>query len=115
MHAISRSAVVVRPAQPFLDWLHRVDPTSAHLTLKDLRLEPTIYLLRDWETDEQALKHFAHVSNGIFEEELNGWYRDPSVWPEKRDLNRFLQWFECGFHSMVIDVCDNKCLRHTDM
>ena len=35
--------------------------------------------------------------------------------PEKRDLNAFLQWFECGFHSMVIDICDNKRLRHTDI
>ena len=50
----------------------------------------------------------------IFEEQLNGWYRVPSVWPEKRDLNAFLQWFECSFHSMVIDVCDER-LRHTDM
>ena len=115
MHTVDRSALVVRPAQPFLDWLDRVDPASAHLTLEDLRQEPTIYLLREWKTDEQALKHLAHV-NEIFEEELNGWYRDPSVWPEKRDLNAFLQWFECGFHSMVIDVCDNNNRpRHTGM
>jgi hypothetical protein len=113
MHTINRSAVVVRPAQPFLDWLQRVDPTSAHLT--DLRLEPTIYLLPEWETDEQALEHLADVSHEIFEEELNGWYRVPSVWPDKQDLNAFIQWFECSFHSMVIDVCDNKRLRHTDM
>ena len=33
MDMINRSAIVVRPAQPFLDWLHRVDSTSRHLTL----------------------------------------------------------------------------------
>ena len=37
MDTINRSALVVKPAQPFLDWLHRVDPTSIHLTLEDLR------------------------------------------------------------------------------
>ena len=42
MEAINRSAIVLKPAQPFLDWLHRVDPTSAQLALDDLSLEPTI-------------------------------------------------------------------------
>jgi len=102
MGTINRSALLVKPAQPFLEWLHRVDPTSAHLTLGDLALEPTIYLLPEWETNE------------IFEEQLDGWYRVPTVWPAARDLRAFLLWFDCSFHSMVVDVCDER-LRHTDM
>jgi len=61
MNTINRSALVVKPAQPFLDWLHRVDATSTHLTLDDLRLEPTIYLLPEWETDEEALKYLTRL------------------------------------------------------
>jgi hypothetical protein len=45
MLALKRSAIVVRPKLPFLDWLHAADPTSATLTLTDLRREPTIYLV----------------------------------------------------------------------
>jgi hypothetical protein len=41
---LNRSAVIVTPKQPFLDWLHGVDPTSLDLTLDDVS-EPTIYLL----------------------------------------------------------------------
>jgi len=89
-----------------------VDPTSAHLTLEDLRRKPTIYLLPEWETYEGALDTLANVSNEIFEEQLDGWYRVPSVWPEDRGLKAFLRWFECSFHSMVMDVCDMR-LRHT--
>ena len=113
MDVVNRSAIVVRPAQPFLDWLHRVDPTSAQLTLEELRQEPTIYLLPEWETEDEALEHLAEVSSEIFEEQLNGWYRVPSVWPEDRELNAFLRWFDCSFHSMVFDVCDER-LRHTN-
>ena len=113
MDMVNRSAIVVRPAQPFLDWLHRVDPTSAQLTLEDLRREPTIYLLPEWETEDEALEHLAEVSSEIFIEQLNGWYRVPSVWPEDRELNAFLRWFDCSFHSMVFDVCDER-LRHTN-
>src|SRR5215813_10813684 len=113
MDMVNRSAIVVRPAQPFLDWLHRVDPTSAQLTLEDLRREPTIYLLPEWETEDEALEHLAEVSSEIFKEQLNGWYCVPSVWPEDRELNAFLRWFDCSFHSMVFDVCDER-LRHTN-
>jgi hypothetical protein len=63
MDMVNRSAIVVMPAQPFLDWLHRVDPTSAQLTLQDLRREPTIYLLPEWETEDEALEHLAEVGS----------------------------------------------------
>ena len=55
MDAINRSAIVVRPAQPFLDWLHRVDSTSAHLNVQDLQQEPTIYLVPECDSLDQAL------------------------------------------------------------
>ena len=46
-----------------------------------LQREPTIYLLPEWETERDALEYLACVSNEIFEEPLNGWYRVPAVWP----------------------------------
>ena len=72
MEAINRSAIVVKPAQPFLDWLHRVDPTSAQLTLDDLSLEPTIYLLPECEGKEEAIECLREVCTEIFEEQLDG-------------------------------------------
>jgi hypothetical protein len=51
-----------------------VGPTSAQLTLEDLRREPAIYLVPEWETEEEAFEHLAEVSIEIFEEQLNGWY-----------------------------------------
>jgi hypothetical protein len=48
--------------------------------MDDLRLEPTIYLLREWDTEDEALELLAEVSNVMFEEQLNGWHRVPSVW-----------------------------------
>jgi hypothetical protein len=110
---VNRSAIVVMPAQPLLDWLHRVNPTSAQLTLEDLRREPTIYLLPEWETEEEALEHLAEVSSEIFKDQLNGWYRVASAWPEDRELSAFFRWFDCSFHSMVFYVCDER-LRHTN-
>jgi hypothetical protein len=72
MVTINRCAIVVQPAQPFLDWLHRVDPSSAHLGLRDLRLEPTIYLLPECENREEAIGYLSEVCSEIFEEQLDG-------------------------------------------
>ena len=114
MEMINRSAIVVKPAQPFLNWLHRVDPTSAHLTLDNLRLEPTVYLLPECESKEQAIELLREVCAEIFEEQLNGWYRVPSAWPAERDLNAFLRWFEWSLHSMVVDLADDP-IEHEEI
>ena len=74
------------------------------MTLVDLGLEPTIYLLPESNNEKQALEHLREVSAAIFEEELDGWYRDRSAWPEERGLSTFQRWFEFSFHSMVIDL-----------
>jgi len=42
---LNRSAIVVKPKQPFLDWLHKADPTSDDLTLEDVSNDPAIYLI----------------------------------------------------------------------
>jgi hypothetical protein len=43
MLMLNRSAIVVKPKEPFLDWLHAADPSSRDLTLLDLVREPTLY------------------------------------------------------------------------
>lgn len=111
---INRSALIVKPAQPFLDWLHGVDPTSAHLTLADLQREPTIYLVPECDNQDQAIEYLGESVRDILEEHLNGWYRVPRVWPTKRDLPIFQRWFEFSFHSMIVDLCDDV-LEHEEL
>jgi hypothetical protein len=73
--ALNRSAVIVTPKQPFLDWLHAADPTSLALTLDEVR-EPTIYLLPDCEDAADLLARVKRCSETIFEDQLDGWYRE---------------------------------------
>jgi len=79
MDTINRSALIVTPAKPFLDWLHRVDPTSAELGLEDLRREATIYLVPEYNTEEEARRLLEKHWGEIFEQQLDGWFRVPSV------------------------------------
>jgi len=43
-YQINRSALIVTAKQPFVDWLHTVDPTSKDVSLSDINHEPTVYL-----------------------------------------------------------------------
>jgi hypothetical protein len=51
---LNRSAIVVKPRQPFLDWLHTADPTGRNLSLAEVVQEPTIYLIPECDTEEDV-------------------------------------------------------------
>jgi hypothetical protein len=111
MDTINRSAVRVLPAKPFMDWLHRVDPDSAELTLEDLRRDASMYLLPEYDTEEEARGYLRECCTEIFEEQLDGWYRLPSAWPADRTFDTFDRWFEYTFQPLIFDLCDNP-LKH---
>ena len=105
MFEIDRSLMVVKPRQPFLDWVQSVDYEEG-LSLDHIREDSSAYLIPQyWENSEQAaiLDRCYEV---LFEAELESWYTDPELWPQERDLKMFLEWFEVEFHSVVFDLGD---------
>ena len=104
MRVVNRSVLVVRPKQPFLDWLHSADPTSETLTLADLCRDPAVYLLPARDLEEQLERDLTRFCRAIFEEQLDGWYRVKALWPRDRSIAFFREWFEFQFHTMPIDV-----------
>ena len=114
MVTINRTAIVVSPGQPFLDWLHGADPTSNELSLEDLQREPTVYLLPECENEKETREHLQQLCGQIFEDQLDGWYHMPASWPNRRDLDAFDRWFEWSLQSMVVDLCDHPLL-HEEM
>jgi len=111
MTTLNRTAIMVMPGQPFLDWLHRTDPTSGGLSLEDLRREPTVYLLSESENEEEVRERLKEVCGQIFEEQLDGWYRVPSSWPSRRDLDAFDRWFQWSLHSVAVDLTGDPLPR----
>jgi hypothetical protein len=69
MVTVNRSAIVVKPKQPFLDWLHATDPTSLELTSLNLIREPTIYLIPECDTDEDV----AEVLRELWRSSSSNW------------------------------------------
>ena len=109
-----RSAVVVKPKQPFLDWLHTADSTSSDLTLQELAVEPAIYLVPGCDTPEEVADVLHELCEEIFVEQLAGWFNDTTTWPPDRSFNIFCRWFDYQHHSMLIDLCDEPLIRKRD-
>lgn len=104
---LNRAALIVRPKQPFLDWAAGLDDSGL---VPDVDGEKTVYLVPEFESDEEGLRVLKRVYAEIFERELDGWHTDPSAWPQKRDFKTFHQWFSIELHSVVEDVVDDALI-----
>ena len=111
---LNRSAIVVKPKQPFLDWLQTADPTSHRLILGDLSREPTIYLIPECDTEADVQQVLSELCEEIFVEQLAGWYRDEETWPRDRSFEVFCRWFEFRHHSMLVDLSDESLIDELD-
>ena len=45
---------------------------------------------------------------------LVDWYTDESLWPKKRSLKMFREWFDIQYHSMVWDLAVREPLELED-
>lgn len=105
---LNRAALIVRPKQPFLDWAAGLDDSGL---VPDVDGEKTVYLVPEFESDEEGLRVLKRVYAEIFERELDGWHTDPSAWPQKRDFKTFQQWFSIELHSVIEDVVDDALIH----
>jgi len=108
MDSVKRSAVTMRPKQPYLDWALGLPDPGEGWTLDQLRSEPSVYLIRRYADDEDAVRALAEACEEIFFEELWAWHQDDRDFPERVSLEMLLQWFDVEFSSMVFDTLDDE-------
>jgi hypothetical protein len=106
VRTLNRSAVIVAPKQPFLDWLRSVDPSNLGLTMADVRGDPSVYLFPECNFDHELMEYLKASCTEIFEQELEGWDRVEENWPEDRSFTAFHRWFEYSIHWMIFDMAD---------
>ena len=100
---LNRTALVVRPAPPFVAWAASLDDAG---TVPDVDGEQTVYLVPPFDDDADAQRVLKIVYARIFEQELFDWYTDETRWPQKRTLALFRQWFTLEWHTVIEDLCD---------
>ncbi len=108
---LNRSAVVLRPKQPFLEWaatVHKDDPQTAEETRAAFTQDRTVFLLPEYNSDQVAAENLSDFAQLLFEEMLQSWSLDMNAWPSDREWETFQEWFEFECFSMVVDAFEEK-------
>ena len=105
---LNRAAVLLRYKAPAVAWINDADPRDQEpgITLDRVNEERTVYLIHEDDVDPPEVLSSWIEQNflALFENELEGWYVDESLWPKKRDFSTFNEWFSVECHSIIIDT-----------
>lgn len=114
---LNRGVVILHYRQPFLDWLKSTDPEPLErLTLEEMEHDGDAFLIPGYESresvddEEDAIKWVEKRWRVFFEHCLNDWLQDESLWPKKRSLKMFREWFSIEYRSMVWDMANEPLM-----
>ena len=80
MELLNRSAVIVKPLRPYLEWAKKDDAKElADSVFENLRSEPHVYLLPEHEDPTAQQEVLAESWPALFEAMLEGWVTDEGV------------------------------------
>lgn len=103
---ISRSAIVVRPREPFVEWIFSISddfPRDDEFR-RDLEGHVRAYLVPEVEVGADYEWIVDSFWRDIFELELYAWSRDKHEWPRRRKRSMFNNWFDVTVVDLVIDL-----------
>ena len=111
MELIDRALVVVKPGQPFLEWINDVESKldggeKTKFTLVDIQTDPHSYLVPEQDEPKDIKEWLAANSMRLMEHEFSSWCEDSSLWPSLRDAKMLDQWFYVEVFTMVFDLVD---------
>ena len=104
MFQIDRSVAIIKPKQPFVDWVNSMpDAGDDQYTISDFSSDCSVILLPVVDSDEHPEAFIKDIFQDLFELELSSWMADDETWPENITYQMFLDWFDVEYHSMVFD------------
>jgi hypothetical protein len=109
MRVVNRTAISIVGAKPYNDWSasHDADANRGTLTVARAKTYGTVYLLPEFELEEDVQEWIEENADWLFEFQLAAWTEEQAAWPAVRDLKTFREWFRIDIHSVVVDVADD--------
>jgi hypothetical protein len=108
MFIVDRSAAIIRPKQPFLEWLNGLPGNDVVLSLDEIRSDCTVILVPEAAEPEDSIAYIDDLAEKLFEQELASWVADDALWPQKRSLKLFWEWFDVEIHLGVMDAVEEE-------
>jgi hypothetical protein len=108
MRFVNRTAVTLVGAEPYVEWTRSRDADFAkgRLTVARTRACGAVFLLPEFEYEEDLQEWVEENHTWLFEFQLAAWTEDEAAWPRQRDLATFRKWFRVDIHSVVVDAVD---------
>lgn len=117
MKLLNRSAFVVLPRQPFVDWTNQldVDADGLHqqMTLQEHRKEGTVYLINEVNSEVEFTSALDNCWLKIFQNELSAWDELGDEWPHELSFENFQLWFDVHHQIIAMDLSDQPLLLAT--
>ena len=101
---INRSAIIIKPLQPFIDWCSNLYPED----MDDIKETRTYLISEDIDEIEAWL---AKKFDKLFTFELATWHTNKQEWPQKRNYKMFKEWFQIDISTMIYDFEINPILK----
>ncbi len=89
MKTINRTAITIIPNQPYIDWADSFNDVAVYY-----KNFVTTILIPDEYDEFNYEKFIRRTYKQIFDEQLESWMADPSVWPKIKGYKMFKKWFE---------------------
>lgn len=102
---LNRGVLVVRPRQPFVDWVLTFDDDGP-VDPEDAWESVNSFLVPEFDDPEQTMEWIEANIETVFEIMLNDWVMDPEHWPEDRDWEAFGEWFDLEYVDLAWDLVD---------
>ena len=108
MQSVNRSAVVIKPKQPFVDWINSIPDENIDFTLEQISTDNITFLIPEHDDPKDAKNYIKKRYKQIFEWELFGWIVTEELWPKKRTWEMFQEWFSIEINSEIFDLVDGE-------
>lgn len=104
---INRVALIVSPSEALLRWAISEDPgLASEVNPEDASDLSTVYLLPDFDEDEEAEEWLEDNFEAILETLLEEWIPDDNLWPDRLEFRHFEKYADFSFSSVVIDTTE---------
>lgn len=100
---VGGAAIVVRPKQPFADYLASVSGEESHGVRADT-MTKSVYFVGEESHEERAEVILKRHYGEIFQEELRDRCGEEYLWPKDRSFRVFSQWFDVEQIDAVYEI-----------
>ena len=104
---INRTALIITPKQPVIDWQNKIFPDSPITNhLEDKNDNGNVFLIPQFDDPDGYMDYIKRNFKEIFHYQLWEWCIDKKLFPKVLTWKMFNEWFDWSIQTMILDLVD---------